>query len=250
MTTLLVIMAHAEAQETYDRHLPLWKAHRCDTIVFCPADAPINTGLHMLTWGKRSHHDAEANRRFKRLIEFIAMMSYDRYVIFEYDALCLTAEIPTFFERSKERYLRPLDGKDFSKPYLAANVFRDNGPDRKFKGSTFCHPPLILTRLGLKVLLPHLNALPDDAELGFWDRMLGLACENAGIEPFDFMKAGLGYAQNTIKPHQWQDAYAAAANGAVFFHGVKCFGALDHIQSGHRSAKLHGKLREGSEIAI
>lgn len=251
MTTLVCIMGHRECQETFDRHLPYWQAHGCDMVIFCPEDSIVNTRGHFLwAYGPKGHHSASANRRFKELLNACCKTSYDRYVIFEYDALCLTPAIPFFYEMSKERYLRPKDGKDFDRPYLCGNVFHDNTPDKKFKGSTFVHPPLIMTRAGLCIIADHLNMLPDDAELGFWDRMLGLACENAGIEPMDFMAKGLGYARNSIEPQHYEEVWNAAGDGRIFWHGVKTEGALARILDGHQIAKANGKLREGLEIPI
>lgn len=239
-------MSHKGAQETFDRHLPLFAAHGCDIIVYSPCDAPCETRGHLgVLYGTASHHDAMANRRFKRLLSFLANTNYDRHFICEYDAFCIKPNIPIFFEWGD------FQEKDFTRPYLAANVFRDNSPDRKFVGTTFCHPPLLFSRQGLATILPHLNALADDCEFGFWDRYLGLACENAGIEPMDFMKHGLGFARNTIEfGRDCTDATDAAANGAIFFHGCKSVEALTHIKVGYATAKANGKHRHGLEVAL
>lgn len=243
-------MAHRECQETFDRHLSLWEQHQCDMVVFTPEDATINTRGHFLwAYGPRGHHNAAANRRFKELLKMCARCDYTRFLICEYDALCLTPAIPIFYERTHTDG-RWLNGKNWERPYLCGNVFHDDTPDKKFVGRTFVHPPLIITKAGLNLLLPHLNALPDDAEGGFWDRLLGLACERAGIEPMDFMEHGLGFARNTIEPDTVGDAHDAAANGAIFFHGVKGPSALEAIQAGHALAKANGKLRHGLEIAL
>lgn len=248
MTTLVVIMAHADIQGTFDRHLKLWEAHGCDIIVYSPVDSVCQPRGHLgVLYGQKGHHSAEANRRFKRLISFLATTAYDRCVIFEYDALCLTPAIPIFFQWKRAKDLK---SRDFTRPYLCGNVFHDDGPDKKFQGRTFVHPPLIFTHAGLDLLLPHLNALPDDAELGFWDRTLGLACERAGIEPLDFMAHGLGYAQNTIEQRQWKSAHDAAMNGSIFFHGVKDETVLRMLIEAHEHAKANGKLRHGLEIAL
>lgn len=237
--TLLVVMVHAEAQETFDRHLPLWEAHGCDIIVFCPFDAIVSTRLPVWAVGKRSHHGAEANRRFKELLRMLERTTYDRFLICEYDAFCLSPKIPVFFQWSDQH---SMPTKNFSRPYVCGNVFRDDRPDRGFEGTTFIHPPLLFTHYGLQDINVQLKHLPDRCEGGFWDRMLGLACEEAGIEPLDFMKHGLGYAQNTIEQHQFGSAFEAAANGALFLHGCKSPEALAVIEAGHGEAKRHGNL--------
>lgn len=252
MTTLIVVMCHSQSQDILDRHLPLYDANGEHIVLFCPADAVVNPRGHCVwAYGTRSHHDSMANRRFKELINMLAWTTFDRFVIFEADALCLTPAIPFFFEWSgdpKGSIVRAV--KDFTKPYLCGNVFHDNTPGKKFDGSTFIHPPLIFTRDGLMIIADHLNMMRDDCEQGFWDRMLGLACENAGIEPMDFMAKGLGFARNTVGIRDEQCAYQAAADGAVMFHGIKSYSALEAITQGHAQAKANGKLREGLEIPL
>lgn len=256
MRSLVVVMVHKEAQEVYDRHLRFWEANSPDIVCFCPEDSIVNPHGHRIwAYGQRGHHNVWGNRRFKECINMAWNTTYQRVCVFEYDAICVQQNIPVFFEWDLRQVTDGLgvglaSRKDFSHPYLAANVFRDNRPDRGFIGTTFTHPPLIFSRQGLDVIRPLLNALPDDAESFFWDRTLGLALENGGIEPFDLMKAGLGYAQNTIEVQHYASAHEAACKGAIFWHGVKSEGALEVILNGHEIAKQHGTLRQGLEVAL
>lgn len=245
-------MSHREAFDTWERHRPYYESHGHDIIVYSPVDSVCPPSGHLgILYGNRGHHSPEANRRFKRLISFLATTVYDRFVVHEYDSLCLTPTVPRFFEWDHSgQTIGGGPAKDWDRPFLCANVFRDNRPDRGFVGTTFCHPPLIFTRVGLHIINTHLQQLADDCESGFWDRMLGLACENAGIEPMDFMKHGLGFARNTVEVSDLADAHDAAAAGAIMFHGIKSELALRAIKDGHEFAKRNGKLREGLEIAI
>lgn len=169
---------------------------------------------------------------------------YQRFAIFEYDALCLSKGIPTFFMRNGD------GSKDFDYPIIAGNVFRDTRPDSGFRGTTFIHPPILANRLGLNMLRAQLQMLSDDTEAGYWDRMVGLACENAGLTPLDFQTAGLGFARNTIENGDIQQAHEAAKNGAIFWHGVKSDRVLRMILDGHQTAKNEGRIKEGLEIPL
>lgn len=246
MNTLLVIMAHREAQETFDRHLPLWEAHKCPLLVYCPTDSQIHypRGCTAVCYGNASHHDAMANRRFKNLISFIANMGFDAYWIFEYDAICLSAGLPHFFFRGTGH------SNDFESPIIGANYFYDDRPDRGFIGTLFTHPPLYLNKAGVRALDAQLKRLQDDCEQGFWDRMVGLAIQNdMGIAVVDFLKRGLGYAENTIQYPQ--QAIRAVENGAIFIHGIKNSpGLLHDLIGAHEYAKANGKLRHGLEIPL
>lgn len=234
--TLVCIMTHLQSQDLFDRHLGLWEAHCCPLVVFCPADAVVNPrGHHVWAYGTRSHHDAMANRRFKEMLNMLTWTQFDSFWIFEGDALCLAPCLPF---------------ADNHLAVLGANCFYDDRPDKPFEGSLFTHPPLYLSRAGLDAVLPHLNALPDEVNGGFWDRAYGLAIERAGITPFDFLKAGKGFARNTVELHDYKAAYEAAAAGAVMFHGIKSEQALRVIRQGHEDAKANGKLCHGLEIPL
>lgn len=202
-------MCHREAQDIFDRHLYEWEKHGHDIVCFCPSDSVVQTGHRIWAFGSRSHHNAEANRRFKELIYMMSVTHYERFVIFEGDSFCLSPVLPFF----------RVDA--FNDALLCGNVFRDDRPDRGFMGTTFIHPPLILTKTALSVLVPALKALADECERGFWDRMLGLACEERGIPTLDFLRHGLGFSRNTIEAADIASAVTAVRKGAVMVHGVK-----------------------------
>lgn len=245
--TLVVVMAHAGAGATLFRHLPHFEKHEQDIVIFTPEDSVVGTFRHWVwAYGKASHHDAGANRRFKELINMAWLTSYERVYVFEYDALCLSKGLPGFF-------MRRSDGtKDFDYPIIAGNVFTELRPESEtgFKGQTYIHPPIFANRLGLNMLRAQLNMLPEDCELGFWDRMVGLACERVGLKPLDFQTKGLGFARNTIENGDINDAYDAAKSGAIFFHGIKSSRVLEALLHGHQTAKNEGRVKEGLEIPL
>lgn len=209
MNTLIVIMAHRDIQPTFDRHLYEWEKHGHDIVVYCPKDSIVDTHHRIWAFGPRGHHGADANKRFKELIYMLALTTYERFMICEYDSYCLSPVLPFF----------RVDA--FHDALLCGNVFRDDRPDRGFIGTTFIHPPLILTKSALSILVPALKALADECERGFWDRMLGLACEERGIPTLDFLRHGLGFSRNTIEAADIASMVAAVRKGAVMIHGVK-----------------------------
>lgn len=210
--SLVIIMAHREAEATCRRHLPLWQSHNCDMIFYCPLNSIVNVGYPVLAHGLASHHDTMANERFLKLLCLLEKTIYNQFIIYEYDAMSLRSDLSSF-----------------RKPdVLYGNVFRDNRPEREFIGTTFVHPPLIFGRTALRRMLD--VQISPSLEHGFWDRLLGLMIERAEIQTFDFLAAGHGFARNTIEPPEYATARNAARAGAYLFHGVKTEECLNHLR--------------------
>lgn len=205
MSTLITIMAHAEAQDTFNRHLPYWHNHGCDILVMCPQDSVVKTLHTVVAIGTKSHHGSGANRRFRNLIRLLSKTEYDRFVIFEYDALCFGSQIPEFDNDS-----------------LWSNLFTDES--NSFEGHHFLHPPLMASKAVITAFSEALEALPDNAERNFWDRAAGLACERSNIPMRGY--GARGFSKNTIEPHDIPAAVAARKAGASLFHGIKSLEVL------------------------
>lgn len=200
MKTLTVIMAHREAQGAFDRHLNFWKSHGTDLLVMCPQDSVVETNLQVLCLGKKGHHSAMANWRFKTLLQYLTKVSYEWFFLNEYDSLCLTPALPPCPTES-----------------ISSNLFTANQPE--FRGHHFLHPPLQFSQSVLGRIVTALNKLPDYSENGFWDRLLGYACELGKVPMAAYNN--LGFSRNTIEPGDIQAAVQARKNGAVLYHGVK-----------------------------
>lgn len=212
--TKTVIMAHAEpaAEDAFNRHLPFWRRHSSDISVMCPLDSQVKTGLPIMPIGTRGHNGPEANRRFKKLLEILTMMDYDRYVIFEYDSLCLSPDLP----------------QRVSEPGLWCNLFDEDQPTaRGFKGSHFTHPPLVMDKGTLRDIVRRGEQVSDEAERGFWDRWLGLVCELGSIPMRGYGR--LGFSKNTITESELPEAVKAVHGGAVMVHGVKSENVLNKL---------------------
>lgn len=210
MSLLQIIMAHKEAQATFDRHLPLWERNGKSIMVFCPIDSIVSTALPVIAYGRSSHHDAMANRRFQWLLKFLKdHTAADWYIIHEYDSFCACWDVPRF-EAGK----------------LWANAW-ENNDRRKFTESNFFHPPLMMDRGVLVAVADAVNRLPDTAQHGFWDRLLGLAVDQSSIPWSGY--GPLGFSRNTIEPSDIPGAVSAKRAGAVLFHGVKTPQAMNAI---------------------
>ena len=200
MKCLIVVMAHAAAQSTFNRHLRFWESHGQDIVVFSPQDAVVRTKHPVIAWGTASHHDAMANERFFRMLEIISRMNYDRFCINEYDSLCFSPEIP---------YTE--DG------YLWANSWKNEDPS--FSGEWYFHPPLIMCNRVLKRIVQACKDVPFSSEKGFWDRYLGIVVQKYGIGFGTYNEQG--FSRNTIEIQDLPAAMNARRNGAVLFHGIK-----------------------------
>lgn len=217
MRHLLTIMAHRGAQPAIDLHMPLWRAHGADIIIFCPEDSPVKMepGVCVLAMGKAEHHGPESIRRFRFLLNHLEQQQgYDSFSIFEYDSFCLAGHIQNYM---------PI------KPGIAGHRFGDNQPNRGFKGEQYFHPPLLLWKMSLEYINRAAMKVDDYAEQSYWDRWLGYVVELAGIPVHDFLKAGEGFSRNTIEPPEIVKAVEAQKAGAVFFHGVKTKECLEAI---------------------
>lgn len=214
--TLVVVMAHREAQATFDRHYSYWKSHDADMLVVCPQDSVIQTKEDVLAIGRRSHHGEEANARFLRMLSLIGELNYNDFIIYEYDSLCIDCNYALIFP-DLAREMRVLRSNQW-----------DNTEPHKFRGRHYFHPPLAFSIEVLTELNKVAIAVRPSDEGGFWDRLLGVMVDMANLQADGW---GLdGFSRNTIEPHDLPAAIEAKRKGAVWFHGIKteqCLRALE-----------------------
>lgn len=210
MSVLITVMAHADAQATFDRHLPLWEHHGLDLMVMCPIDAMVRTDHTLLTTGNKSHHNAEAIRRFRSLLETLLETEHDRFIIHEYDSFCLSKDI----------------GERLDTTRVLGNAFPESDHSR-FKGTVFFHPPLDICREALEDIVDAGRHVSDLEACGFWDRWLGQVCDVGSIPWSGWCEHG--FSKNTIEPSDIGAAVTAKRNGATRFHGVKTRQVLEAI---------------------
>lgn len=220
MTTLQVICAYSGAQETFDRHLPIWKANVADTIVVCPQGSGINPRrMDQYYVGLKGHNGAVAMQRYLNLLTLLGSREFcacELIVIQDYDSLCLSADIP------------------IPEHPIAGVLKRSNDLKTKFKGDFYIHPPNMFTREGLELVLKHAPQLPPESEGGFFDRWIGYLCQLNNIPVTDWNAVGLGYSRNTIDDAHLKEACDYARKGCVMFHGVKTEECLNAIQEARK----------------
>lgn len=198
--TLIAIHCHHGVEDVIERHEPFWRAHGHDFVYLCPQDRPITNRPH-LSAGFQGHAGPVSIDRFRRAWKLLEHLEYDRYVIFEYDSLCISGDLP-----------ETLSG-------LWGNRFENE--DSRFKAKRYFHAPWILTLRTLSSLNAIMHVMPSNTEGGYFDRFLGYALETSKIPGNDLKEAGFGYSQNTIDERFYEGMQKAILNGATCLHGVK-----------------------------
>lgn len=228
MKSLITVMAHKEAQETFNRHFPIWKSLGADIMVAFPSDSrvllPERSGAMGLEVGKAAHTGVQSIVRFRTILEHLGGHGYDRYAFFEYDSFAF-------------------EWPEMTWP-VAAPVFGDNSPDRGFEGSMFLHPPIFFTREGISKTVEAIKKLPLTAENSVWDRWIGLALERAGVRVENLLLLGEAFSDNTIHEPRFPELFKTTRNRCFCFHGVKTKVCLDVILEARKireAAKLVGK---------
>lgn len=233
--TLICVMAHKEAQETFDRHFNLWRSLDADMLVACPDNSkvtvPEKSKVMLLDIGRAQHIGMQSIIRIRTILEHLdGQKNYDRFVFFEYDSFCLG----------------PLPDP---RAMIMCPLFRDNAPDRGFTGTMFCHPPIMFTAAGLTKLVWEIKQMPMQWEQSVWDRWIGLAIERAGLFPIDMLASGEAYASNTIHPEQFPGLAKAVQGGAVFIHGCKTRECFDVIMKANKLRALAAEVKaNGGEV--
>lgn len=208
MKTYQVVMCHKAAKDTVLRHLPYWQAQGTPVMIFCPVDGAVQMdGCEHLYWGRCEHHGAHSIARFRFLINHLKdrCAAYDRVVIWEYDSICLSPELP-----------------ETRSDAVTANAFYNRDDNARFKEKMFTHPPLFIPLNLMGKLCDAMKFVSNDDEGSFWDRWFGYVCDLAKVEIVSLCEhTKQGYSQNTIEREHEMTAVAASSRGVRVFHGVK-----------------------------
>jgi hypothetical protein len=230
MKTLICVMAHAGAADTFTRHLPFWKEHINEgaelMFAFPEGQAIRETGFPAIEVGKAQHDGPIAILRFRTILEHMAgLPGYDRYIFMEYDSFIL-GRLPQL-------------NFDF-----AGNLFTDDSPD--WIGKSFIHPPWMCDENALRKIVAEMAKMPLAIEKGMWDRMLGLATERAGLQRKSWIQSGYGWAKNTLHADDSIPTRNAILNGSRAIHGCKSEEMFNVIAAAWRLGSMKDELlREG-----
>ena len=227
--TLVAIHCHGGTEQVLSRHEPFWRAHGHDFVYLCPKDKPIS-GPH-LSAGMQGHSGPVSIDRFRQAWKLLERLEYDRYVIFEYDSLCISTFLPT-----------PSIG-------LLANRFENF--ETRFKSKFYFHAPWIMSLATLQSLNAIMHVLSPATEGGYFDRFLGFALQTHNIGHLSLQILNQGYSQNTIEPQHYEQMQMEILKGATCLHGVKTAECLqvaliqreNYMRSKIVADNIHGAVR-------
>ncbi len=216
--TLVVVMAHDGVRATVERHKGYWEKWG-DVVYLCGMADPLQGCQYGLQWvyGPPQHYGYESNQKVLLGLKQALMGLPSTIVFIEYDAVILGNDASWIKKRPEDAVWCP--------------SFRDTRPERGFTGTTFCHPPLVMSHKTASHLVAAMEKLGAGVEQGFWDRYVGLACERYGIKIRNMWDDGMCYAANPIHGGHIDAACDAVANGARFIHGIKDEQTLRRLES-------------------
>lgn len=208
--SLIVVMAHASAQEIFDRHLPLWEKYHTRIIVASPIDAPVMTRHMQIGCSLASHSRELGLCRVKILFWYLAhrYKGFSRYFIFEYDSFFTGPKLPE------------------TNHGLTGNL--NVSFDKEFTSLIYPVPPWVIDGFSLVKMQ---KAMEDSNgilyEEGFMDRYLAEICDYANVQMSDYSPAG--FYSGTITPSDYPAITEAKNHGAFAWHGIKDKETLDFI---------------------
>lgn len=216
MRNLIVVMAHGGAAATVERHKKYWEPWG-EVVYLVPANdtLPGDRGIQW-AYGVSQHAGFEVNRKVLLGLQQAVKRLPDNIIFLEYDAFILGNDNSWLYKIPDDTIWCP--------------AFRDIRDNRGFVGTTFTHPPLVM---GIKVagkLIRAMEAVGVGVESGFWDRYVGLVCEQYGIKIQNMWDEKLCYARNPIEGQYLDAACDAVRNGAIFIHGIKDEPSLRRIE--------------------
>lgn len=220
--TLITIFAHAGTEPIVRRHFPLWERHGCDLLILSPTDAPIRqefrcARLSYLNSGQSQYAGPVAIARFKTAFNWLSVSSYDRFLVLEYDAFCLSPEIPNVGCNDPLPRAAQASGSAFW-----GNRMATNNPwwSRAFKTPWLFYAPWLFSKTTLQRLCEAFEQMPNSIEGGCFDRYLDKALSIAGLTSADWDQRG--FAMEKITEPAGCDAMTRAIKyGATMIHGVK-----------------------------
>lgn len=210
MLTSLTIMAHGAAQETFNRHVPLWRRLVSDDkiLVIAPATDPIkDCPFSFLNIGQHGHATKASVDRLKLALGNIIKFGSGYHLICEYDSFALT---PDF--KMREGLSGPL---------------MPNKEPCRFMAPRYPNPPWLVDWRTACLMWQCANRWPSVIEEGFADRYLAALAYLANVPILDCEPSG--FTRATITQAFWFLTRKAIERGGVMIHGVKDAETLDVV---------------------
>lgn len=208
-------MAHKDAQTIIERHLPLWVKENPNIIFTCPRDSMITSEYPVVAIGNACHHGKESIKRFKLILKFMYTVYSEWYTLHEYDSI--------IFDSIKNIHCEPNTlycNLKQQGPIKPKNWTLNTNTTKQFSSWYWTHPPLRMDYNTLHLLISALENLPDDCEQGYWDRVVGHACEKNNIKLIGW--GNRGCSKPTLLPDRhMRHIKMSRKHGAVCYHGIK-----------------------------
>lgn len=221
MSTLVVILAHGKVQQTFDRHLPFWQAHKSDIVAISPRDDPIEYHGPSYVCGNSSHSGESANYRIQMAMDLIReRQKYMHGIIYEYDSFCLDVQS-----------IRWCSG-------FFGNVQKNN--EQRFVSPFYPNPPWIIDVESLSKMKTVGEKYPSIFEDGFHDRYLAALAHIAGVPIFNHVP--IGFTQIAL---DWAGRWGliqAIGWGGTMIHGIKTEQQLKAVLEVWRNKDVLRKL--------
>lgn len=208
MNPLIVILGHGAAQETFDRHLPLWEAHGYPMLINSPLDDPLSCrGRHEFLAGYSAHNGDLLYWRIYDLFDYLYRRTdYDQFVLMEYDSFLL------------DPIIRPVKG--------IQAVLCDN-TEVRFKEPKYCIPPIQMDSESLYRLNMEAHKEEGPCCFGFLDRIITHWAAKAKIRLEAWQPTGIAIAKIDVEHLKY--VRDAIRGGVSALHGVKDRATLDLV---------------------
>ena len=231
-------MAYSGAQSCIDRHIPYWEKYANELTFYSSKDSyPSSTHGHMLfQFGKSGHAGEHTIARHVLYFKHMLQSDADWYAINDYDSLILCD---------------PLDLIKDREPCIMGNVFRTWGGKNgntigrlklgHYYGKNivdgcpkfYLHPPYIIHRSILDKITN--SPVPFDVQGGYFDRWLGVSCEELQIPTVSFRRfKGLDFIERThngFSVNKIDDRFLHDVKKEhVAIHGIKDKKVLEYIR--------------------
>lgn len=205
--TLVVVMGHGAAQDTFDRHVPLWEAHGAKIQVNSPENDPLDAYPNgYVRLGKSAHNGDDAYWRFRLTITYLATLPYDQFLIHEYDSFCL------------DPVIRPVKG--------IQAVLCDN-TEVRFREPKYCIPPIQMDLESVQRLAREASMDEGPICFGFFDRLLANWAARARIRLEAWQPTGIAISKIDVEHLKY--VRDAIMSGVSAVHGVKTEMILDLV---------------------